>query len=97
MVPIPSSVVNKMHEVRWAAMEAIQIAKADWDSVETSWSFESNPLVRLQHGGQLSVAIKNFVISAEQATSRMCELENEISHHYLEAFGLGKTNNIFLL
>ena len=76
----------------------IAIAKADWDSHETSWDFEANPLVeqcnQFRNGGcgTTSYRIENFVKEfEEQWEARFYQLkdnEEELNRQFMEIYGL---------
>lgn len=91
-IPISETVIAMMSEVRQVVLEAIEISKIDWDSTETSWDFQRNPLVSQLHDGHLMIAIEKHVAECERATARLCEIENEISARYADALGLAGTN-----
>lgn len=71
-------------------------AKNDWDSYETSWDFQTNPLVRIS--GQWSVVSGQKKLIAEiyhslrqewkQQTEEMRNLEIENNRIFIEAYGL---------
>jgi len=76
----------------------IAIAKADWDSHETSWDFEANPLVELcnqfrnEGCDATSYRIENFVKEfEEQWETRFYQLkdnEEELNRQFIEIYGL---------
>ncbi len=76
----------------------ISISKDDWDSHETSWDFESNPLVALcnqfRNDGcnATSYRIENFVNEFEElCESRFYQLkdnEEDLNRQFIEIYGL---------
>ena len=76
----------------------ISISKLDWDSHETSWDFESNPIVALcnqykQEGcDAASYRIENFVMEIEeQWKGRFYQLkdnEEELNRLFIDIYGL---------
>ena len=82
------------------AKSAVSITKADWDSYETSWNFQMNPLIAVS--GQWSVvseqkqAQKMLISEAyqilrqewKQQTEEMRNLEIENNRIFIDAYGL---------
>ena len=77
---------------------AIDVSKQDWDSHETSWDFEANPLVALRNEkvaqGNLesSFRLSDFVEEFEtQWTERFMQLhqnEEELNRQFISIYGL---------
>ncbi len=78
--------------------ESIVISTKDWDSHETSWDFEANPLVALRNEkvaqGNLesSFRLSDFVEEFEtQWTEHFLQLhqnEEELNRQFIEIYGL---------
>ena len=78
--------------------ECISIAKADWDSHETSWDFEANPLVTLRNESvasgnmdsslKLSAFVKQFKTIWEKRFNQLQENEEELNRQFIEIYGL---------
>ncbi len=76
----------------------ISISKADWDSHEKSWDFESNPLVALCNKFRnegctaTSYRIENFVIEFEtrwkNCFNELHRNEEELNRQFIEIYGL---------
>ena len=76
----------------------ISISKFDWDSHETSWDFEANPLVALccqytQDGcGATSYRLENFVkdfeAEWEEKFNQLHQNEEELNRQFIEIYGL---------
>ena len=76
----------------------ISVSKADWDSHETSWDFEANPLVdqcnqfRKEGCSATSYRVENFVKEfEEQWEARFYQLkdnEEELNRQFIEIYGL---------
>ncbi len=95
---------NKLHEItnkqniESFVKNNIGISKADWDSHETSWDFEANPLVTLRNEkvaqGNLesSFRLSDFVEEFEaQWTERFMQLhqnEEELNRQFISIYGL---------
>ena len=85
-------------EVGHIAKNNVTIAKQDWDSHETSWDFEANPLVALRNEkvaqGNLesSFLLSDFVEEFEtQWTERFMQLhqnEEELNRQFISIYGL---------
>ena len=73
-IPLPNSV--KAKNVNSAIQLAIHIAKADWDSYETSWDFQSNPLLvvsrpwAVDSGQKINADSHNGVGATDKTLSR---------------------------
>ena len=73
-------------EVSIAVEEAIQAAKEDYDSYETSWDFISHPLV----GGYrlISEACKNQELNNERRIQNIKHAEETVNRAFINAYGL---------
>ena len=95
-IPISNDIFN--NDISSIVKENISISKLDWDSHETSWDFESNPLVALcnqykQEGCYASsYRIENFVKEfEEQWEGRFYQLkdnEEELNRQFIDIYGL---------
>ena len=80
---------------RWAK-ENVSLAKADWDSFETSWDFESHPLTKKglshSHWNAESVTVEAcFRAWSDECDRRFEELkanEEEINRIFIDIYGL---------
>jgi len=71
------------------ADECISIARADWDSFETSWDFQDLPLLRPSlTSAKIEVSWKNWKKHCAEAIQKMQELETENNRLFIEAYGL---------
>ena len=78
--------------------ECISISKNDWDSHETSWDFEANPLVALcnkyTQGGcgatsyRLENFVKDFEAEWEEKFNQLHQNEEELNRQFIEIYGL---------
>jgi type II restriction/modification system DNA methylase subunit YeeA len=65
----------------------VQIAKQDWDNFETSWDFQTHPLLR--HNTELlSEAFTIWQSKSETAFRELQQLEEENNRYWIEAYGL---------
>ena len=97
-IPLPYSDSETKQFVMNLAQNNVAISKSDWDSHETSWDFESNPLVaqcnqfRSDGCGATSYRIENFVKEFEEEwESRFYQLkdnEEELNRQFIEIYGL---------
>ena len=90
--------INPDENIERLAKDNVETAKLDWDSHETSWDFESNPLVALRNEkvaqGNLesSFRLSDFVEEFEtQWTERFMQLhqnEEELNRQFISIYGL---------
>jgi len=76
----------------------INIVCKDWDSHETSWDFEANPLVALRNqkvaqgnldsSFQLKSFVEDFKTQWEQNFNQLHENEEELNRQFIEIYGL---------
>ena len=71
-----------------AVAELVEIARLDWDSYETSWSFRRDPLVVFGRGS-LRAASDTLMASWDRQVGRAHELEVGINREILAALELG--------
>ena len=89
---------DNVHLINTCVNINIDISKADWDSHETSWDFEANPLVALcnqytQDGcGATSYRLENFVKDFEAEWqvkfNQLHQNEEELNRQFIEIYGL---------
>jgi type II restriction/modification system DNA methylase subunit YeeA len=66
-----------------------EIARADWDSYETSWDFTTLPLLSLDHRAEtLSASYTNLRAHWQGMTDEMQRLEEENNRIFIDAYGL---------
>jgi hypothetical protein len=83
---LPYTVHPKATEI---AKECVSIARADWDSFETSWDFRDQPLLRPGlKGATLEASWRNWEVQSTSAIRRMQELETENNRLFIAAYGL---------
>lgn len=69
--------------------EAINLARGDWDSLETSWNFRDPPLLQPGlRGATLATSWRNWKAHCDAAIRRMQELETENNRLFITAYGL---------
>ena len=96
-IPVSKHIFNS-ESITNTTKENVSISRLDWDSHETSWDFESNPLViqcnqfRNEGCSATSYRIENFVKEFEdQWEARFYQLkdnEEELNRQFIEIYGL---------
>jgi type II restriction/modification system DNA methylase subunit YeeA len=64
-----------------------EISRQDWDNFETSWDFQTHPLLRY-NTPKLLEAFKNWQTDSENAFQQLKQLEEENNKYWIEAYGL---------
>ena len=96
-IPLPFC-ENNLEFIRKLSRDNISISKLDWDSHETSWDFEANPLVALCNKytkdgcGATSYRLENFVKDFEaewlEKFNQLHQNEEELNRQFIEKYGL---------
>ncbi|MEZ2238078.1 BREX-1 system adenine-specific DNA-methyltransferase PglX [Microcoleus sp.] len=63
------------------------ISRQDWDNFETSWDFQTHPLLRY-NTPKLSEAFEKWQTDSENAFQELKQLEEENNKYWIEAYGL---------
>ena len=81
-----------------ASRNNVKIAKDDWDSHETSWDFEANPLVALRNekvaqgnldsSFRLSDFVEQFKTQWTERFNQLHENEEELNRQFISIYGL---------
>ncbi len=97
-LPLIKIETDKLTEISKIVGQNITYAKLDWDSHETSWDYEGNPLVALcnqytQGGcGATSYRLENFVKDFEaewkENFNQLHQNEEELNRQFIEIYGL---------
>jgi len=74
-------------EVQINASKAVDLAKFNWDSYETSWDFTQNPIIRTKQPS-LEQAFKKWQQQNADAMVEMKRLEEENNKLFIDAYGL---------
>lgn len=69
------------------AKNTINISRQDWDNFETSWDFQTYPLLRY-NTKHLSEAFNIWQSKSETAFRELQQLEEENNRYWIEAYGL---------
>ncbi len=88
-LPVPTFTDGGISNVTNLAVQAIDLARADWNNFETSWDFRDQPLLRLGlKGPTLEASWRNWEAESIAAIRRMQELERENNQLFIAAYGL---------
>jgi hypothetical protein len=75
--------------VKRSTIAAIDIAKADWDSLERSWEFQANPLISGENrGSTIEGSLKRWAICCDSRQALLRAAEAEINRLFIEAYAL---------
>ncbi|MGJ0604835.1 BREX-1 system adenine-specific DNA-methyltransferase PglX [Cylindrospermopsis raciborskii] len=67
--------------------QAINIAREDWDNFETSWDFQTHPLLR-ENSPNISTSFTNWQNRTETAFRQLQLLEEENNRYWIKSYGL---------
>lgn len=81
---LPIKISKQLEEFKH---DNINISKQDWDNFETSWDFQTHPLLR-HNTKHLSEAFDIWQNQAETAFRELQRLEEENNRYWIEAYGL---------
>ncbi|SDQ82305.1 N-6 DNA Methylase [Chryseobacterium soldanellicola] len=76
-----------LSDVKNYVSDAISISKTDWDSRETSWDFEQNPLLAQQQAS-LSLAYQTWQGKVSQEFFQLHSNEEELNRIFIGIYGL---------
>jgi hypothetical protein len=96
-IPIIETILTPAFKVKADAVvrEAVQLARTDWDSFETSWDFQTLPVLRNQ--GTNAPRSAGYTLSQSQTAAdaealtrfqRMKQLEEDNNRLFIETYGL---------
>ena len=86
-------VISKPEKITQAITNSAELlkkaSKKDWDCFETSWDFQTNPLIT-SHSPQdtISESYKSYQSQNHQAITQMQQLEEENNRLFIDAYGL---------
>ncbi|NLV85559.1 MAG: BREX-1 system adenine-specific DNA-methyltransferase PglX [Spirochaetales bacterium] len=79
LMELPTHIVDRL----------IRISRSDWDSYETSWDFQSLPILQpAYYTPSLSSAYQSLRAHWQSMTDEMLRLEEENNRIFIEAYGL---------
>jgi hypothetical protein len=82
---LPIKIANESKEFH---EEQINISRQDWDNFETSWDFQTHPLLRDNTIHQLSQAFTTWETDSDRAFQQLKQLEEQNNRYWIEAYGL---------
>jgi hypothetical protein len=81
-------IINGNQELNTGDIErAVTIARQDWDNFETSWDFQTHPILRTSHP-RLAAAFTDWQETADAAFAELKQLEEENNRYWIDAYGL---------
>ncbi|WP_227978697.1 BREX-1 system adenine-specific DNA-methyltransferase PglX, partial [Deinococcus terrestris] len=86
-VPYLRPSVTLIADVKLLIQACVNFAKIDWDNFETSWDFQSHPLLR-PGTATVSEAFSIWQAQAEAAFRELQRLEEENNRYWIDAYGL---------
>ena len=82
-------VYNKDNGVEDLAWECREISKQDWDAHETSWDFETNPLLAIDNKpGSLKERVEQYKQEWERKFRQLHANEEELNRQFIDIYGL---------
>ncbi|WP_414434610.1 BREX-1 system adenine-specific DNA-methyltransferase PglX [Alloalcanivorax venustensis] len=93
-LPVPTAILQSeetKEELSTLAKRAVEITRLDWDHFETSWGFESFPLVDFGSGtdvGNLEAAWSRYVTETNALTADLFRIESTVNDILINALGL---------
>lgn len=79
-------VLNKVDEVSEIVKACIEASKKDWDSFETSWDFQKNPLIRKV--STISEAFNQWQKECDDRFNYLKTNEEELNRIFIDIYGL---------
>ncbi|HCC95654.1 MAG TPA: BREX-1 system adenine-specific DNA-methyltransferase PglX [Flavobacteriaceae bacterium] len=80
-------IYQKNQKLSFFSSENVQITKKDWDSRETSWDFDTNPLLGQQQNN-LAAAYEAWVAEVSQGYFQLHANEEELNRIFIDIYGL---------
>lgn len=68
--------------------KAVQLSRKDWDNFETSWDFQTHPLLPAKNIHQLTQAFETWKAESDQAFKQLKQLEEQNNRYWIDAYGL---------
>lgn len=89
ILPFPTRLTESAYAIKlqYTADKAISLSKTDWDNFETSWDFQTHPLLRYGTS-RLHDAFSCWQKQADEAFFELKRLEEENNRYWIEAYGL---------
>ena len=84
-------VVSGREAINEFVCQCTKLAKSDWESFETSWNFESLPILRDElKGTSVQDGFVRWRLWCERNATKMRQLEESINHLLIETYGLSE-------
>ena len=89
IMPVPKSLLQKS-KVGVSVASLIESHRQDWDSSEQSWSFQTNPLLKVSNEPKLPLAsiYNSWTTKNQDIIGKVKCLEKENNRIFIEAYGL---------
>ena len=87
ILKLPYRIQEKQNFVNDIVTQSISLSRQDWDNFETSWDFQTHPLLR-HNTKHLSEAFTIWQSKSETAFRELQQLEEENNRYWIEAYGL---------
>lgn len=78
-------IIKDQEHVNKIVSENIKISEENWDMFETSWNFNTHPLVGQ---GKLLDLFENYSINSQLGFSKLKENEQELNEYFINLYGL---------
>jgi len=86
---VPYTKPNEFLDLGAQDLQTVQIAKSDWNAYETSWDFNTLPLISEdQRGETLEAKLADLRTHWQSMTDQMQALEEENNRIFIDAYGL---------
>ncbi len=79
---------DKQSQIDALVEENIAISKDDWDSFETSWDFQTHPLLRFKENGKIEDAFKRWKAYKQTQFDKLKANEEELNRLFINIYGL---------
>ncbi|MHC5860691.1 BREX-1 system adenine-specific DNA-methyltransferase PglX [Nostoc sp.] len=87
ILKLPYRIQEKQNFINDIVTQSISLSRQDWDNFETSWDFQTHPLLR-HNTKHLSEAFNIWQSKSETAFRELQRLEEENNRYWIEAYGL---------
>ena len=79
--------ISSIESIASFVQQNISISKQDWDAHETSWDFETNPLLTVE-GESLEERMTQYKQKWEQMFMQLHANEEELNRQFIDIYGL---------
>lgn len=87
-LPLSPSSFIKRNLIAPQVESMIEISQQDWDNFETSWDFQTHPLLQDKTISQLSQSFTTWKTESDHAFQQLKQLEEQNNRYWIEAYGL---------